>query len=93
MNLKLIVENLPQQLDTHINESNSLVFVVFDFLKDGDNFSLGQKQLFSLCRVILHKTKILILDEATASLDLETGIKKLILAENNEKKMKLYKRQ
>jgi ATP-binding cassette subfamily C (CFTR/MRP) protein 1 len=39
---------------------------------DGENFSLGQRQLFSLCRVILKRTKILILDEATASLDLET---------------------
>lgn len=38
----------------------------------GSNLSAGQGQLMSLCRVLLRKSKILILDEATSSVDLET---------------------
>ncbi|KAJ2506488.1 hypothetical protein IWW47_001558, partial [Coemansia sp. RSA 2052] len=56
-------------------------------IDQGDRkFSNGQQQLFSLCRLLMRKRKVLILDEATADVDLETDRKmqELIRSEFSE---------
>ena len=43
--------------------------------EEGSNLSIGQRSLVSLARALLKDSKILILDEATASVDYETDRK------------------
>ena len=61
VNATSFIDKLPNKLEEQVIEK-------------GENFSVGQRQLLSFARTVLHKPQILILDEATANIDTETEV-------------------
>ncbi|KAL2617369.1 hypothetical protein AAZV13_08G181200 [Glycine max] len=49
-----------------------MFLVYFMVINEGENWSMGQRQLFFLGRILLKSNRILVLDEATASIDSAT---------------------
>ncbi|MDQ6422878.1 ABC transporter ATP-binding protein [Paenibacillus sp. LHD-117] len=60
-NADAFIQRLPNKYDTELTEN-------------GGNLSQGQRQLLAIARVILAKPSILILDEATSSIDTRTEL-------------------
>ena len=52
-----------------LSDSNLLDLKISE---SGDNLSSGEKSLICICRAVLRKNRVVILDEATANIDLVT---------------------
>jgi ATP-binding cassette subfamily B protein len=73
VNADKFIDKLPNKYDEEVRER-------------GNNFSSGQRQLLSFARTVVHKPKVMILDEATANIDTETEV---LIQDSLEKMMNI----
>ncbi|KAL2809098.1 P-loop containing nucleoside triphosphate hydrolase protein [Aspergillus granulosus] len=71
----LTAPNQSTPTDTPENSSPSIIPLSFPIAESGRNLSQGQRQLLCLARALVSRPKILIMDEATASIDMESDLR------------------